>query len=187
VVSCLGDAGPFTYKRSRRDNAEIDRVVEHVLRHTEADFGVRRFSPDGYDERQYCSPGYNLPVGRLTRTPNGEYPEYHTSADNLDLIKPDQLAASARLIGTILDVLEDNHTFLNTNPKGEPQLGRRGLYRHLGGFTAPEARENAIRWVLNFSDGLHSLLDIAERSGLPFAAVREAAGILVNHGILEKR
>jgi aminopeptidase-like protein len=186
VVSCLGDSGPFTYKRSRRDTADIDRVVEHVLRHSGACYAVRQFSPDGYDERQYCSPGYNLPVGRLTRTPNGEYPEYHTSADNLDLIKPDKLAESARLIGAVLDVLEADQTFVNAYPKGEPQLGRRGLYRSLGGSTATETREDAIRWVLNLSDGQHTLLAIAERSGLSFTAVREAADLLFQHGILSK-
>jgi aminopeptidase-like protein len=148
---------------------------------------MRPFSPDGYDERQYCSPGYNLPVGRLTRTPNGEYPEYHTSADNPDLIKPDQLAESARVIGEVLDVLERNRTLVNTCPKGEPQLGRRGLYRSLGGTTTSERLDDAIRWVLNLSDGEYALLDIAERSGMPFAALSTAADILLDHGLLRSR
>jgi aminopeptidase-like protein len=184
VVTCLGDSGRFTYKRSRRDDAEIDRAVEHVLRHAHPDFQVRRFSPDGYDERQYCSPGFNLPVGRLTRTPNGEYPEYHTSADNLDLITPEALAESALVLTTILDVVDDNEAFINTNPKGEPQLGRRGLYRSLGGATDSSRIEDAIRWTLNLSDGRHTLLDIAERSELPFDVVRVAANLLADHGLL---
>jgi aminopeptidase-like protein len=183
VVSCLGDAGAFTYKKSRREDAEIDRAVEQVLRHSGTSYGVRRFSPDGYDERQYCSPGYDLPVGRLTRTPNGEYPEYHTSADDLELIQPECLAESARVIGCVLDVLEGNATFVNLHPKGEPQLGRRGLYRSLGGTTATDAREDAIRWVLNLSDGRHTLLDVAERSGLPFRTVRAAADLLAEHDV----
>jgi aminopeptidase-like protein len=184
VVSCLGDNGPFTYKRSRRDDAEIDRAVEHVLRHAAPTHSVRRFSPDGYDERQYCSPGFNLPVGRLTRTPNGEYPEYHTSADNLDLISPESLAESVDILTAILEVVDANVTLVNQNPKGEPQLGRRGLYRSLGGIADSSGVEQAIRWVLNLSDGRHTLLDIAERSALPFSLVRTAAGILCDHGLL---
>jgi aminopeptidase-like protein len=184
VVSCLGDGGPFTYKRSRRGQAEIDRAVTHVLAHTTSSFGDRRFSPDGYDERQYCSPGFNLPVGRLTRTPNGEYPEYHTSADSLELLRPDRLGESARLLIAVTDVLEGNRTYVNLSPKGEPQLGRRGLYRSLGGTTDKALIEDAIRWVLNLSDGEHSLLDIAEDSSLPFAAVRQAAEMLTERELL---
>ena len=86
VLSCLGDSGRFNYKRSRQGNAEIDRAVEHVLRSAKSEFNLLDFSPLGYDERQYCSPGINLPVGCFMRTPNGKYPQYHTSADNLDLV-----------------------------------------------------------------------------------------------------
>jgi len=184
VVSCLGDSGTFTYKQSRQEAAEIDRVVEHVLRHSAPGHRVRRFSPDGYDERQYCSPGFDMPVGRLTRTPNGEYPEYHTSADNLDLIRPDALAESVDIVVTVLEVLDENRTLVNQSPKGEPQLGRRGLYRTLGGLPDSPVLEQAIRWTLNLSDGRHSLLDIAERSALSFHVVRAAACLLTDHGLL---
>jgi aminopeptidase-like protein len=132
VLSCLGDRGGFTYKRSRRGNSEIDRAVPQAL-NTAFAVEERSFSPNGYDERQYCSPGFNLPVGRLTRTPNGEYPEYHTSADNLDLVTPERLAESVEALLSIVDVLEGNDSYVNTHPKGEPQLGRRGLYRSIGG------------------------------------------------------
>jgi aminopeptidase-like protein len=184
VLTCLGDRGQFTYKRSRKDTAEIDRAMAHVLRHSGSTFQERAFSPDGYDERQYCSPGFNLAVGRLTRTPNGEYPEYHTSADNLALVHPDQLLESARLVTAVLALVDGNERYVNLQPKGEPQLGRRGLYSTLGGTTNSGAVEQGIKWVLNFSDGEHSLLDIAERSGLSFSIVRSAADLLSAHDLL---
>jgi aminopeptidase-like protein len=183
VLALLGDPGGFTYKRSRRHDAEIDRAVEHVLSHREGS-DVRNFSPWGYDERQYCSPGFDLPVGCLMRSPHGEFPEYHTSADDLEFVRPEALAESLATLGEVVDVLEGNDTFLNLSPKGEPQLGRRGLYGSVGGATGGRSRELALLWVLNLSDGRHSLLDIAERSGLPFGVVRDAASSLLDVDLL---
>jgi aminopeptidase-like protein len=179
VLVCLGDAGRFTYKKSRRGDAAIDRAAAHVLRHAGA-HEVQDFSPYGYGERQYCSPGFDLPVGRLSRTPHGCFPEYHTSADNLDFVSPEQLADSLATILQIFDVLEHDRTYLNQSPKCEPQLGKRGLYREIGDD------EMAMLWVLNQSDGRHSLLDIAERSGCAFGAIRRAAGLLEAHGLLKE-
>ena len=184
VLACVGDRGGFSYKKSRRGDAEIDRAVEHLLKQSSAPYKVREFSPYGYDERQYCSPGFNLPVGCLNRTPHGEFPEYHTSADNLDFVSADALAGTFRKCFEIFDLLERNHRYLNLNPKCEPQLGKRGLYRELGGQTDAQIREMAILWVLNFSDGQNSLLDIAERSGLRFDAIHQAAATLERHGLL---
>jgi aminopeptidase-like protein len=183
VLSCLGDPGRFTYKRSRRGSAEIDRAVETVLRHATPGAGIEDFTPFGYDERQYCSPGINLPVGCLMRTPNGRYPEYHTSADDLNLVTSDALAGSLNCLVEIINVLEKNDHYTNTCPKGEPQLGKRGLYRAMGGTNNNEL-EKALLWVLNFSDGKHSLLDIAERSGLRFRQVAEACKVLVDNDLL---
>jgi len=185
VLSCLGDPGPLTYKRSRRGDCEIDRAASHVLRHATPHGEIVDFSPYGYDERQYCSPGFNLPVGCLSRTPHGRYPEYHTSADNLDLVRPDALADSFSAMLSILDTLEDNRVCVNTNPKCEPQLGRRGLYRTMGGLAARAHTELALMWVLNMSDGDHTLLEIAEMSGLEFGLIRDAARTLGEHGLLE--
>lgn len=190
VLSCLGDAGPMTYKQSRRGDADIDRIVAHVLRHaTAADAAgsgrVRPFVPYGYDERQYCSPGFNLPVGCLTRTPNGEYPEYHTSADNISLLRPECLAQSLTILRHIVAVIEGNMFYRNTNPKGEPQLGRRGLYAAMGGGRSAGFNQLALLWVLNLTDGTYSLLDIAERAGMPFQAIRAAADALVAAELLE--
>jgi aminopeptidase-like protein len=185
VVACVGDAGPFHYKRSRR-GAAIDRAVEHVLHHTGAPHEIRDFSPYGYDERQYCSPGFNLPVGSLTRTPHGCFPEYHTSADNLDLVAPRYLAESLARYLEVIDVVENDRRYVSTNPKCEPQLGKRGLYRALGGTPNLAATEMALFWVMNLSDGQHGLLDIATRADTPFATIREAAAMLRAHGLLEE-
>jgi aminopeptidase-like protein len=178
VLSCLGDSGPFTYKRSRRGDAEIDRAVEQVLRHSGFSFQTLDFIPYGYDERQYCSPGINLPVGCFLRTPNGCYPQYHTSADDLSLVTASSLAESFGQLLRVIQVLEENGRYLNLNPKCEPQLGRRGLYRQMGGMKDAAVREMAILWVLNLSDGQHDLLDIAARSGLPFDQISSAVEAL---------
>ena len=185
VLACLGDSGHPTFKQSRRGDAEIDRVAGHVLRHRGA-HDITEFSPYGYDERQYCSPGFDLPVGCLMRTPHGRYPEYHTSADNLDLVRPEALADSLDLLLEILEVLEHNRTYVSQNPKCEPQLGKRGLYRSMGGLADAGVVEMALLWVLSLSDGQHSLLDIAERAGQPFDGVYRAAELLVEHGLLKE-
>ena len=183
VLTCVGDAGGFHYKKSRQGNAEIDRAAAHVLQHSSESAEILEFSPDGYDERQYCSPGFNLPVGCLMRSVWGKFPEYHTSADNLDFIRPQQLAKSLRVCAAVIDVLEDNRRYRNLSPFCEPQLGRRNLYRPVGD-NAIGVETSARLWVLNLSDGEHSLLDIAERSGIPFSAIQEAAEVLCHAGLL---
>jgi aminopeptidase-like protein len=184
VVACVGDPGRLTYKRSRRGNAEIDRAVIQVLAHSGQDHDVRDFTPYGYDERQYCSPGFDLAVGSLTRTPHGEYPEYHTSGDDLSLVKPDRVADSLRRYLEVFEVLEGNRTYLNLSPKCEPQLGKRGLYESVGGRSHAVASQMAMLWVLNLSDGTRSLLDVVESSKLSFPAVRSAALALERAGLL---
>jgi len=185
VLSCVGDPGKFTYKRSRRGNAEIDRAVEHVLTHSGHEFQRLDFAPHGYDERQYCSPGINLPVGCFMRTPNGCYPEYHTSADDLSLISPFALGETLAQLLRVIQVLEQNRRYMNLNSKCEPQLGRRGLYRQLGGMQDRNDVEDAMFWVLNFSDGDHDLLDIAVRSGIEFQGISKAAELLREEGLLK--
>jgi aminopeptidase-like protein len=184
VLACVGDPGGFTYKRSRRGDAEIDRVVAHVLGRSGRPHQLVDFSPYGYDERQFCSPGFDLPVGSLSRTPYARYPEYHTSADDLDLVGPAQLQESLELCWEVVGVLEANRRYVNLSPKGEPQLGRRGLYGSIGGRSDAEERQMAMLWVLNQSDGAHSLLEVAERSGLPFTLLAEVAATLEEAGLL---
>jgi aminopeptidase-like protein len=183
ILTCVGDLGKTTYKKSRRGDAEMDRAMQHVLKHSGTDYEVAEFIPYGYDERQFCSPGFNLPVGCLMRTPNGRFPEYHTSADNLDFVRPVYLADSFRKAVAAVSILENNKIYLNQNPHCEPQLGKRGLYRAMEGQTK-ENQQMAMLWVLNLSDGQHSLLDIAERSALKFDYVSNAASTLLAHGLL---
>ena len=184
VLSGVGMTAPLTYKRSRRDDAEVDAAAGHVLRTLEEETRIVPFSPTGYDERQYGSPGFNLPVGRLSRGLPGAYPEYHTSADDLDFVDAGALAGSLHACREIVEVLEGNGRYRNLQPRGEPQLGRRELYRDTGGERLPDF-ESALLWVLSLSDGEHSLLEVAERSGLAFAAIRQAADALLDADLLE--
>ena len=186
VLACVGDRGRVTYKRSRRGNAAVDRAVEQALRQSGESFDVVDFTPYGYDERQYCSPGFNLPVGLLSRTPHGRFPEYHTSADNLELVDPDSLADTAMTCLRVLEALEGDAVYRSLNARCEPQLGRRGLYASLGGHAGRRDFEMALLWVMNLSDGVHSLLDIAERSQMPFVAIRAAADALAREALLEE-
>jgi aminopeptidase-like protein len=185
VLAGVGDAGPLSYKRTRHGDTEIDRVASHALSQFGAKSQILEFSPYGYDERQYCSPGFNLAVGRLSRTPHGTFPEYHTSADNLSFVSPRALGESFSACASILSILERNRTYLNTNSKCEPQLGERGLYRTIGGSAEGKTKEMAMLWVLNLSDGEHSLLEIAERSQLSFDSIYHAAADLKEHGLLK--
>lgn len=181
VVTCVGDAGILTYKKSRIGNAEIDLVVTNVLKNSGDKFKILDFFPLGSDERQFCSPGFNLPFGLLMRTRYGEFPEYHTSADDLNFVKKEYLTDTFSKYVSIIFTLENNKTYVNLNPKCEPHLGKRDLHRMIGGQKGDDLNEMAMFWVLNLSDGDHSLLDICEKSGLPFKTIKNAA-----HTLLEK-
>jgi aminopeptidase-like protein len=183
VLVLLGDPGPLTYKMSRRETSEIDAVAGCVLSALDPHSRVVGFSPYGYDERQLCSPGFDLPVGRLTRSVNGGYPQYHSSADDLALIRPEFLWQSLEACQRIVATLEGNRRYINLSPRGEPRLGKRGLYDALGGTGAAQG-EQALLWVLNQSDGTRSLLDVARRSGMDFQVMREAAAALEEAGLL---
>ncbi len=187
VLSCIGDEGPITYKKSRRGQSEIDQIAAYVLSDSDDPYDIRPFTPCGNDERQFCSPGFNLPVGCLSRTPYGEFSEYHTSADDLTFVKPEALADSLSKLKAIIEVIEDNGAYLNLNPKCEPNLGKRGLYSTTGDKAQSEIDQQAILWVLNYSDGKHSLLDIAEMSGLNFKQLKQAADALERVDLLKKR
>ena len=185
VATCIGDPGSFTYKKTRQDIADIDRISEFTLKNSGFPYTIEEFSPLGSDERQYCSPGFNLPVGSLMRSRYSKFKEYHTSADNLDFITPEALDESYRMYVKVIETAESNNKYKNLNPFGEPALGKRGLYRNervLADF--PEI-QHAYLWVLNYSDGFNDLLDIAKRSGLPYQVVVQAANDLLNHELLE--
>lgn len=184
VITCVGDPGGITYKKSRRDTAEVDRAVQQILRDSGEPHTVIDFFPYGYDERQYCSPGFNLPVGAFMRSQHGQFPEYHTSADNLDFVQQPCLEDSYNKLLAVFDVLETNRVYLNQNPKCEPQLGKRGLYGAIGGQSDRVIDQMALLWVLNYTDGDHDLLDIAARSGMRYELIRNAAELLAEHGLL---
>jgi aminopeptidase-like protein len=185
VLGLLGDSGALTYKMSRDGGALTDAAAGYVLSQIDPAARAIPFSPYGYDERQLCSPGFNLPVGRLTRSVNDGYPQYHTSADDLALVRPACLEQSLDACKLFVTVLEEDARYVNLSPKGEPRLGKRGLYGATGG-QSPAEREHAMLWVLNQSDGSKSLLDVARRSGLPFGALRDAAGALAQSGLLRE-
>ena len=186
VVAGVGDSGRITYKKSRRGDAEIDRAVIQALKESDEDYEILDFFPYGYDERQYCSPGFNLPVGCLMRTPYNRYSEYHTSADNLDFVKPEFLEDSLLKYLEVLNIIENNRRYLNQYPKCEPQLGKRKLYDGMEGKKKQAVDPLAMLWVLNMSDADHSLLDIAMLGQLKFGDVQLAAHALLEKNLLKE-
>lgn len=185
VCTLVGDTSKFTYKRSRRHDAEIDYIAEYVLQNKE--HKIIDFFPFGYDERQFCSPGFNLPVGCLTRATYGRYPEYHTSADNLEFVKASALEESLNVFQEIIHVLEANKKFINQSPKGEPQLGKRGLYNMIGANNQNIDFQIALLWILNASDGSQSLLNIARKANMKFEDIKNAADRLLDCGLLKEK
>jgi aminopeptidase-like protein len=182
VLTGLGGPGPLVYKTTRRGGGGVDRAASHVVRRHAGE--VRGYSPYGYDERQFNAVGFDLPFGRLTRTPHGEYPEYHTSADDLAFVEPGRLVEAYTAVMEIIDVLENDRRFRNLSPFGEPQLGKRGLYPTMGGKSATDAVMSML-WTLAYTDGSTSLLDIAGVAEQDFADLRTAADALHGAGLLE--
>jgi aminopeptidase-like protein len=186
VVTCVGDGGRFTYKKSRQGDAEIDRAAIYALQRSNRDCQIKEFFPYGYDERQYCSPGFDLPVGCLMRSPHGEYPEYHTSADNLDFVRAEYLQESLQQYMELIEIIESNVILVSTNMKCEPQLGKRGLYKLIAGDDGQGHQQLAMLWVLNLADGRHTLLDMADRAGMDFRMLKNIANDLIKAGLLKK-
>ena len=187
VITCAGDSGNLTYKKSRKGDHEIDKAVQNVLKNSSSDYNIEDFFPSGSDERQFCSPAFDLPFGSLMRTRYGKFSEYHTSADNLNFVKAEFLADTFSKYIEVFLVLENNLKFKNLNPKCEPQLGKRGLYRLIGGQKDNDAGidELALFWVLNQSDGKNSLLDISNKSNLSFIKIKNSADVLLKANLLE--
>lgn len=186
VATCVGDSGNLTYKKSRKGDTEIDIIAANVLRNSGANYTLLDFFPSGSDERQFCSPGFNLSVGSLMRTMYGDFKEYHTSADNLRFMNVKSLEDSFVKYLEILFVFENNKTCMTLNPKCEPQLGKRGLYQTLGGQKINDMTKQAIQWTLNLSDGNNSLLDISNKSNLKFNLIKDAADLLTENNLLKQ-
>ena len=212
VAYCVGDPGNSSYKKSRQGNAEIDQIVMEVLKNTGDKHKVVDFFPTGSDERQFCSPGFNLPVGALVRTFAPEFSEYHTSADNTEFVKAEYLADTLSKYVKVISKLEENfgkfklndeeklsknihgendRIFLNLNPKCEPQLGKRKLYHDIGSQIPSQGGKKiinqfALLWVLNYSDGFHYLSDIAKLSRYDLTDIENAADALVESNLLKE-
>ena len=185
VVTCIGDPGVFTYKKSRESESLPNKCVELLLKQTEEKYIVHEFFPSGSDERQYCSPGFNLPVGSLMRTMYGKYPEYHTSADNKDFISFEAMEESVKKNLSIVDMIENNHVYRNTNPFCEPQLGKRDLYPTLGSRESRTDFLDAMMWLLNLADGTKDLLTISKISNKPYFLLVEVAKVLIKKNLLK--
>ena len=183
VMTCVGDDGPFTYVRPRRRGSEAARVIEHALRHA-ADgrtVQVADYSPVGSDERQYCSPGFDLPIGSISRG-RFDYPGYHTSLDNFDGVSEVGLKRSLRALLLVCQAFEMNLFPVRTNPYGEPQLGRRGLYRsHRLGM---ELRSERLLDILTWADGTNNMIDIAEVSGCPVWLLLDGLKVLCDQDLV---
>jgi aminopeptidase-like protein len=177
VLTQLGGLGQPSYKVSRHGDAEIDRIFAFVLGETGEAFQIEAFSPFGQDERQYCSPGLDLPVGRFTRAPAMLTPEGHASTGDLTTVHAAPLHDSLVKLQSVIDILEHNRCYLNQKPYCEPQLSKYGLARFRSGLSAA-AHRRALLWVLNYSDGENSLLDIAARAGLHWSDIKHAASAL---------
>ena len=184
TLVCLGDERPLQYKQTFAGDAPIDRAMALVLAQDPGAKAQLPFHPYGYDERQYNSPGYRLAVGSFMRGQHGEFPQYHSSADDLDFIHAEKLEQAVLRLREVCDLLERNDKFTSLAPYGEPQLGRRGLYQAIGGKSEPQSLSRALLWVLQFSDGQHDLIDVATRSGIPWKVLAEAATLLEAKGLI---
>ena len=184
VATCVGDSGQLTYKKTKQGNTLIDKIVEKILVDSRDSYEIVDFFPTGSDERQFSSPGFNIPVGSLVRTLYGKFPEYHTSADNMDFINSKSLQDSFTKYNSIIHVLENNVIYKNQNPKCEPNLGKRKLYDLIGANKELPSNSNSIFWLLNQSDGNTSLLEIATKSNISFIDIKNMADILVSHDLL---
>jgi aminopeptidase-like protein len=186
VLTCIGDTGPFHFKQSR-SGAPIDNAVAHILRHCGHPYEIVPFNPYGYDERQFCSPAFDLPMGCLMRSVHGTFPQYHTSADNPGFVKPQALNQSYEVVASLLDLLDANWMYARTDGRGEPQLGRRGLYRAIAGQKeAGGASQMDLLWLLNLADGKHNLLEMAERAGIPFGRLQKAVRLALDADLIRE-
>jgi len=182
-VTCIGDDRCYSYLPSRHGVTLSDRVAQHVLKYTDPDFKRYTWLDRGSDERQYCAPGIDLPVATIMRSKYGEYPEYHTSLDDLSLVTPSGLMGGYTALKRSIEAIERNIVY-RTTVLGEPQLGRRGLYPTIS--TKHSGAE--VRTMMNFisyCDGQHDLLSIAELIGVPVWDLYGLASTLSDQGLLE--
>lgn len=186
VLTCCGNEAPFVYKRSKQANSLADRVAEHVLKHQDIPFNVIDFSVGGSDERQYCSPGFNLPVGSMTRSMYQRYLQYHTSLDDKSFISFEAMEKSIAVYFKFVLAIELNNNYYNKIQFCEPQLGKRGLYPS-SASPLDDRREQVHRMMhlLTYSDGKTSLLEIAEKRQEPVFLYQAIIKDCIEAGVLE--
>jgi aminopeptidase-like protein len=185
VMTCVGHEGKFNYKRSKQGNTIADRIAEHILKFSGAEYSIRDFSVGGSDERQYCSAGFNLPVGSLMRTPYKEYPEYHTSADDKSIISFDAIGKTVDMYFEILQAMEWNDRYRVTQPFCELQLGKRGLYPTQGGKEELEMQTHHLLHFLSYADGSTDLITIAEKCNAPVKEFEQTVSVCKQHGLID--
>ncbi|MBK9292967.1 MAG: DUF4910 domain-containing protein [Oligoflexia bacterium] len=186
-MTCLGDPGKLTLKKSRSQNTLAERAALKYFAETNTPFNIEEFDPgNGSDERQYCSPGYDLPMASLMRTMYARYPEYHTSLDNKNFISMASLAESIDAYEKIVECIESSEIYLNNLPYGEPNLGRRGLYPTLGLTNEIDNQTKSIMWLLNYCDGKHELEYISEKSKINLNFLKDTVRHLESQNILTK-
>jgi len=186
VITCCADKGNLTYKRSKKENSLADRIAERVLKASGTAFNAIPYAIGGSDERQYCSPGFDLPVGSLMRTPYQEYKEYHTSIDNKEYVSFEKLEETIETLFKFVVSIESGAYYLNTIPYCEPQLGKRGLYPTTGGTWGDVQLVHKMLHVLSYADGKMDLEDIAAKKGLQADDLGEAIFNLLKAGLLSK-
>ena len=190
VINCVGHGKSYTYKKSRQGNSLGDRAAVNVLQHLGGEFETIDFVPQGSDERMYCSPGFNFPVGLVMRTMFGEYPEYHTSKDNKELLSFDVMAEAVDVYMKILLTINGERKYWGRVQYGTPQLSNSPIPLYSGqmkshGVFRPDAFHTQMLDLLNYSDGQHTLLDIAEKRGHLLLDLIAVAEQLVEAGYLE--
>lgn len=186
VVTCCADRSPLTFKASRRGTTLADRAARAALRPW-SDSRYLDFVPNGSDERQYCSPGFDLPVGVLMRSIPGEFPQYHTSLDDKNNISFAALTDTVEALFRFCWVIENNVTLRNLKPFGEPQLSRYGLMQGVGGQREERARQRALKWLLNLADGTNDLIEISERSKQSVEELVTVANQCLSAGLIARQ
>lgn len=186
ILTCCGDRGALTYKRSKKENTLADRVAERVLKQNGIEHSVIPFAIGGSDERQYCSPGFDLPVGSFIRTPYHTFKEYHTSLDNKAFISFNCIEETAETLFDCVKEIESSRYYINMQPDCEPQLGKRGLYPTTGGTWGDISLVHKMLHMLAFADGRTDLTEIAAKKGLKSEDLTEAIQKLSEAGLLRE-
>lgn len=184
ILTCVGDQNNINVKSPRNKNCLTNKVINFLAR-SRSDINLLDYFPMGSDERQYCSPGFNLPISTIMRSLPGTFKEYHTSLDNLNFISEENLQGTLQFCKDIINTIELNFIFKNKIMFCEPQLGKRGLYRSFGGQKFNSKEHEAIKWLLNLSDGKNDLIDISLKSKIKIETLHKVSTKLLEKDLIE--